>query len=228
MFLVKSPKIPKAAPPVTFSMGTGVRLAIMCEYSSVAMAPTTRKGLILSDNINSDADLVKAIGSGDMDALGELVGRHQQKIRALAYRTLGCWDLADDVAQEVFLRVHRSADNYQPKAKVSTWLYRIAVNLCLDVLRRSKRAPDRLPGDVNLPVAVGPDPLETSERVEIIRHAVADLPDRQRIVLNLHRYEDLSHQEITEVTGWSQSAVESLLVRAYANLRKSLAKLIEP
>ena len=66
-----------------------------------------------------------------MDALGELVRRHQQSIHALAYRTLGHWDLAEDVAQEVFLRVYHSADKYQPKAKVSTWLYRIAVNLCL-------------------------------------------------------------------------------------------------
>ena len=162
-----------------------------------------------------------------MDALGELVRRHQESIQALAYRTLGRWDLAEDVAQEVFLRVYRSAGKYQPKAKVSTWLYRIAVNLCLDVMRRSKRGPAALSKDANLPVQSVPDPLETSERIEIIRQAVADLPDRQKAVLNLHRYEGLSHQEIAEVTGWSQSAVESLLVRAYANLRKSLSKLME-
>ena len=162
-----------------------------------------------------------------MDALGALVRRHQQNIQALAYRTLGRWDLAEDVAQEVFLRVYRSAGKYQPKAKVSTWLYRIAVNLCLDVMRRSKRALGALSKDANLPAQSVPDPLETSERVEIIRQAVADLPDRQKTVLNLHRYEGLSHKDIAEVTGWSQPAVESLLVRAYANLRKSLSKLME-
>ena len=162
-----------------------------------------------------------------MDALGELVRRHQQNIQALAYRTLGSWDFAEDVAQEVFLRVYHSAGKYQPKAKVSTWLYRIAVNLCLDAMRRSKRAPAALSKDADLPVRSVPDPLEASERVEIIRQAVSDLPDRQKTVLNLHRYEGLSHRDIAEVTGWSQPAVESLLVRAYANLRKSLSKLME-
>jgi len=163
-----------------------------------------------------------------MNALGELVRRHQQNIQALAYRTLGRWDLAEDVTQEVFLRVHRSAGRYRPKAKVSTWLYRITVNLCLDAIRRSKRAPAALSQESDVPISPVRDPLETSERMEVIRRAVADLPDRQRTALNLHRYQGLSHQEITEATGWSQSAVESLLVRAYANLRESLSELSEP
>ena len=163
-----------------------------------------------------------------MHALGELVDRHQQKILMFAYRTLGRWDLAEDVVQDVFLRVHRSAARYKPTAKVTTWLYRIAVNLSLDAIRRDKRGPVSIADDADLSVPARGDALEAHERVDMVQQAVAALPDRQRVVVNLHRYEMLSHQEITETTGWSQSAVESLLVRAYANLRESLSGLREP
>jgi len=167
------------------------------------------------------------IGVGDMRALGELIRRHQQKILALAYRTLRRWDLAEDVTQEVFLRVHRSASKFKPKAKVTTWMYRIAVNLCMDTLRRAKRTPIAIPDENKLPAPTGRDTLEARERIDMIQRAVANLPDRQRTVLNLFRYQELSHKEITEATGWSASSVESLLVRAYANLRKSLSNLKE-
>ena len=181
--------------------------------------------LVLEKEEHSDLELMTKVGAGDMCALGELIRRHQQKVLALAYRTLGRWDLAEDVTQEVFLRVHRSASRFKPKAKVTTWLYRIAVNLCLDTLRRAKRNPVAIPDEDKLSAPTGRDPLEARERVELVQRAVADLPDRQRTVLNLFRYQELSHKEIIEATGWSASAVESLLVRAYANLRKSLSKL---
>jgi RNA polymerase sigma-70 factor, ECF subfamily len=182
---------------------------------------------MLKKEEHSDLELMTKIGAGDMCALGELIRRHQQKILALAYRTLGRWDLAEDVTQEVFLRVHRSAPKFKPKAKVTTWMYRIAVNLCMDTLRRAKRTPVAIPNEDRLPAPTGHDPLEASERVEMVKRAVANLPDRQRTVLNLFRYQELSHKEIAEATGWSASSVESLLVRAYANLRKSLSKLKE-
>ena len=183
---------------------------------------------VQAGSTESDANLVVAVGAGDMSALGELVDRHQQKIMLFAYRTLGRWDLAEDVAQEVFLRVHRSAARYKPTANVTTWLYRIAANLSLDAIRRDKRGPVSIADDADLSVPARGDTLEARERVDMVRQAVAALPDRQRVVVNLHRYEGLSHQEITETTGWSQSAVESLLVRAYANLRESLSGLREP
>ena len=187
-------------------------------------APDCRH-LVLEKEELSDLKLMTEVGAGNMRALGELIRRHQQKILALAYRTLGRWDLAEDVTQEVFLRVHRSASKFKPKAKVTTWIYRIAVNLCLDTLRRAKRTPVAIPDGDKLSAPTGRDPLEARERVEMVQRAVANLPDRQRTVLNLFRYQELSHKEIIEATGWSASAVESLLVRAYANLRKSLSKL---
>ena len=183
--------------------------------------------LVLEKEEHSDLELMTKIGAGDMCALGELIQRHQQKILALAYRTLGRWDLAEDVTQEVFLRVHRSASRFKPKAKVTTWMYRIAVNLCMDTLRRTKRTPIAIPNEDILPAPTDRDALEARERVDMVQQAVANLPDRQRTVLNLFRYQELSHKEIVEATGWSASSVESLLVRAYANLRKSLSNLKE-
>jgi len=175
-----------------------------------------------------DAELVAAVGAGDMAALGELVHRHQDKAVGLAYRVLGRWDSAEDIAQEAFLRVHRSARRFKPKAKFTTWLYRIVVNLCLDLRRRDARAPVAMPERLDLAAPRGDDELEARERGEIVRAAVAELPRRQRVVLALHRYQGLSHREVAEATGWSASAVESLLVRAYARLRTRLARLKEP
>ncbi len=163
-----------------------------------------------------------------MEALAELVCRHQSKVLGLAYRMLGRWDLAEDVAQEAFLRVHRAAGRYKPRARFTTWLYQIVVNLCLDARRRMRQAPAPLPAESLISRgSSGLDVLEVQERAEIVRKAVADLPERQRVVLVLHRYEDLSHKEIAEVTGWSESAVESLLVRAYANLRKAVVRVTQ-
>lgn len=179
------------------------------------------------DNRQSDAQLVAAVGAGRVSALSELMRRHEDKVLALAFRTLGRWDQAEDVAQEAFLRVHRSARTFRPRAKVTTWLYRITVNLCLDHLRRAKRAPLAMSDHTVVPAVESPDALEADERAAMVRRAVADLPDRQRTALTLHRYQGLSHREITDATGWSPKAVESLLVRAYATLRESLAELSE-
>lgn len=176
----------------------------------------------------SDAELMTAVAGGRMAALEELVHRHQESVMAVAYRFLGRWDLAEDVAQDVFVRIHRAAADYRPEAKFTTWLYRIVVNLCLDVKRRESRRPvsmAEMPADP--PADATPDPIEARETAGRVRQAVGDLPDRQRTAVVLHRYDGLSHREIAEVTGWSESAVESLLVRGYAGLRDALADMDE-
>lgn len=163
-----------------------------------------------------------------MPALGELVRRHQTNALALAWRTLGQWDQAQDVVQEAFLRVYRAAGRFRPEAKFSTWLYRIILNLCRDQLRRSSRAPASL--DTNLLPDCRHEPLRRMEREELagrIQRAVHALPNRQRTAVILHRFQRLSHSEVSEATGWSVSAVESLLVRAYQRLRRDLADLRE-
>jgi len=166
--------------------------------------------------------------AGDREAFAELIRRHQQKVMALAVRTLGSEDLAADVAQDVFLRVFESTGRYKPRARFTTWLYRIVVNRCLDVLRRRGRAAIPLEGIER--AGRTSDVAGQAERAELaekVRRAVAELPPRQRMAVILHRYHELSHREVAAVTGWSSSAVESLLVRAYAALREALADLRE-
>ena len=179
----------------------------------------------MANNDWDDSTLMRARAEGEIEALGELVHRYQDKALRVAYRMLGRWNLAEDVVQDAFLHVYRAAPRYRPKAKFMTWLYRIVTNLCLDTRRREKRAPAELTDASNVPHPSPPDdPLEVNERIAMVRNAVQELPERQRAVIVLHRYERLSYFEIAEVTGWSESAVESLLVRAYANLRKKFTR----
>lgn len=174
----------------------------------------------------SDAELMVHLAQGQVSALGQLARRHQRRVLELAFRTLGDWDLAEDIAQETFLRIYRAARRYRPQAQFTTWLYRIVVNLCLDEQRKRAKAAARLE---SAPPAEWPtsetSPTEKKELAELVKAAVQELPERQRLAVILHRYDGLSHAQISEVTGWSQSAVESLLVRAYANLRGKLVKL---
>lgn len=171
-------------------------------------------------------ELIRRICRKDMPALAELASLYQARIYHMALRLLKDPETAEDITQETFLRVYKAACSYQPKAKLSTWLYRITYNLCLDSHRRNARG--------RVPLEHAPEPFSENTPEEIlgrrelsrqVQAALEGLPERQKKALILHRYQDLSHEEIAEVTGWSRSAVESLLVRAYENLRKSLKEL---
>jgi len=180
----------------------------------------------MASDIPNDTELMTRLAAGDMAALGDLAKRHQDKVLSLSYRVLGDWHRAEDVAQETFLRVYRAAKRYKPQAKFTTWLYRIVVNLCLDERRKqSKTAATLEDADPAVLAESESNAAERKEVVESVKTAVGELPERQRLVVILHRYDGLSHGEISEVTGWTQSAVESLLVRAYANLREKLDKM---
>lgn len=171
-----------------------------------------------------DAELMARLGTGDMTALDQIVHRHRSRIFSLAYRLLGDWHRAEDVAQETFLRLRQAARTYEPQAKFTTWLYRIVHNLSIDQQRRAGVAPPKPEAGLEeAQDAPASDPAERRECARLVQKAIEELPDRQRRVIILHRYEGLSHTEISEVTGWSKSAVESLLVRAYENLREKLA-----
>jgi len=180
----------------------------------------------MTENDPNDAELMARLAAGDTAALGELAERHQDRILSLSYRVLRDWDKAEDVAQEAFLRVYRSARHYQPKALFTTWLYRIVANLCLDEQRRAARTT--APLEEVAPEATAAPQENTAEKKEIaelVKAAIDSLPDRQRMAVILHRYDGLTHEQICEVTGWTASATESLLVRAYANLREKLGKM---
>ncbi len=155
-----------------------------------------------------------------------LVRRHQEKALGLALRFLGRREVAEDVCQDAFVRVFERAATYRPTAQFTTWFYRIVANLCWDHRRRARREPGGLdsspPGTSAIDAS---EPAQLRERQEMIRRAVASLPDRQRLTLIMHRFQDMGHKEIAAATGWSTGAVESCLVRAYARLRELLADL---
>lgn len=170
----------------------------------------------------SDEELLRRTATGDRESFAELIRLHQKRVVQLAARMLSV-DQAEDIAQDAFIRVYRAAGRFKPQSKFSTWLYRIVVNLCHDQRRRWKL---RLSGIEEDPPA--PTESPAAERDEIttkVHAAVEKLPPRQRTVLVLHRFEGQSIREIAESTHLSESAVESLLVRAYAHLRASLKDL---
>lgn len=178
----------------------------------------------MGNELPSDVELMARLGRGDLAALGILAERYQDRVRSLAYRLLGDWHRAEDVSQETFLRLRQAAARYEPQAQFTTWLYRIVHNLSLDQQRKTRHDPVSLEAlEADTEEAAKASPVERSDLAEAVQAAVGELPERQRRVIILHRYEGLSHEEIAEVTGWSKSAVESLLVRAYENLRKKLA-----
>jgi RNA polymerase sigma-70 factor (ECF subfamily) len=186
------------------------------------------------DSILSSEDLMARIAKGDNGAFEILVNRHQTSVLNLIYRFIGDRAQAKDLAQEVFLRVWQAAAGYKPKAKFTTWLYRITANLCFNELKSSRRKKwlQFLRSDADHEVQIeedfpdnSPSPedlLLVKERSRQITDALQRLPENQRMALILKRYDDLSYDEIAQILGCSVSAVESLLVRAKRNLQEKL------
>jgi RNA polymerase sigma-70 factor, ECF subfamily len=173
----------------------------------------------------SDKQLIEQIAAGNPEALGQFTLRYQDMALSLAYRNTQNWTDAEDIVQEAFIRVFKSANRYKGQSGIKTWLYRIVVNLCIDHQRKNKSSISLDTMATDLVSQSTPDHLEAQETAALVQKAVYELPERQRIALILHRYENLSHSEISESTGWSRSTIESLLVRAYDKLRKKLEKV---
>ena len=186
----------------------------------------------------SDVELMLAAGAGDEGAFGDLVSRHRDAIVNLTYRYLGNRADAEDLAQEVFLKVYRARQRYRPEAKFTTWLYRVAVNACLNEVRNRKHRPTHgaaplTSGDEEggfVPVladTAAESPAEATVRSELAAHvraAVDDLPERQRLALLLNKFHGLSYEELARSLDMTIPGVKSLLVRA----RESVRQRIEP
>lgn len=183
------------------------------------------------DSVSSE-ELMSRTAEGDEYAFEVLVRRHQTSVLNLIYRYVGDRTKARDLAQEVFLRVWRAANRYEPKAKFTTWIYCIAANLCLNELKSSGKkklffseSPIEEGQTLNEESNVSPsaeDILLAEERSRQISHALQNLPEKQRMALILKRYDNLSYGEIAKIMECSVSAVESLLVRAKRNLQEKL------
>ena len=175
-----------------------------------------------------DADVLKALAQGDAQALNVLMQRHLGAIKSVAWHMLGDEMRAEDIAQEVFLRAWKQAPNWQSgQAKFSTWMHRVAKNLCYDVLRKkTETLSDTIPEMADV-APVAPQVILAQEAEEN-RHgklaaALEKLPERQRMAITLCHYQDMSQVEAAAIMDVGVRAYESLLARARRNLRGFLA-----
>ena len=180
--------------------------------------------------LESDAELMKKVAVEDMTAFSELLRRYQSPVFNFIYRTISDYGEAEDLTQEVFLRVYTSAKRYKPLAKFTTYLFKIARNLCLNNLRKRRHfwlfSLDEIDKSAEIPASRGSRPdviCEKEETVTSVRKALATLSENQRMAVILQRFHNLSYEEIAKVMECSVSAVESLLFRAKQNLKTKLS-----
>jgi RNA polymerase sigma factor (sigma-70 family) len=189
-----------------------------------------------SEDDAEDVRLMRLVSGGDTTAFEQLIERHQALVAGTVARMLGSNSDVEDIAQQVFIRVWKSAGRYVARAKFTTWLLKITRNLVFNEMRRAKRHP-------HLPVQTEPEaeelPLKDeatstpdatllqSELRQAIERAITLLPEMQRMALVLRRYEELSYEEIADVLDLSVPAVKSLLFRARTELRERLRDYLE-
>lgn len=184
-----------------------------------------------------DIRLMLRVRADEAGAFEELVQRYQGRLLTVLMHLVGNATEAEDLAQEVFLRVYRARAKYEPKSKFSTWVFTIANNLALNALRARQRKPE-VPLLMHESGPLGPRPaeqmvpdphsgpmkrLDRTELAQIIRQALDNLNERQRMAVVLNKYEDMGYAEIAEVMNLTPKAIKSLLSRARVNLRQMLA-----
>jgi RNA polymerase sigma-70 factor (ECF subfamily) len=183
-----------------------------------------------------DVRLMESVARGDTVAFEKLIERHQALVVGTVARMLGSNSDVEDLAQQVFLRVWRSAGRYVPRAKFTTWLLKITRNLVFNEMRRTKRQAhvpiQGEPQGDDLPIkdesAQSPaESLLEHELQRAIEEAIIELPETQRLALVLRRYEGRSYEEIGEILDLSVPAVKSVLFRARTELRARLANYLK-
>ncbi len=173
----------------------------------------------------TDIELINRCLSGEQDAFSELVTRYKKLIYSVVYNMISDKQDVNDIAQEVFIRIYKSLDRYNPEYKFSTWSVKIATNLCLDILRKKKI--DSISIDEMVNVSNGADTPEVKlikkEKSELIRQAIADLPEKYRVPILLFHQNGLSYEEITEILNEPMTIVKNRLYRARLMLREKLS-----
>lgn len=182
----------------------------------------------------NDQQIIERLKQGDETVFRQLVEQHQKMVVNTCFSLVHETDDADDLAQEVFIEVFNSIDRFRADAKLSTWLYRIAVNKSLNFIRDNKKRKffkkieDVFTGrnysdsDAGLSSDEPDLNLQEIQKAAIIHKAIDSLAENQRVAFTLNKYEDLSYKEISEVMGLSLSSVESLIHRAKKNLQEKL------
>jgi RNA polymerase sigma factor (sigma-70 family) len=188
-----------------------------------------------SEDDADDLRLMQLVGRGDTEAFEELIKKHQALVAGTVARMLGSNSDVEDIAQQVFIRVWKSARRYVPRAKFTTWLLKITRNLVFNELRRTKRRahvplqPEAGAEDPPLKDEMNLTPdasLLEAELQRTIEEAIGQLPETQRMALVLRRYEQLSYEQIADVLDLSVPAVKSVLFRARSELRSRLSKYL--
>jgi RNA polymerase sigma-70 factor, ECF subfamily len=187
----------------------------------------------------SDAQIMLQVKAGDTSAFDYLVQKYRRPMLSFMYRMAHNATTAEDLAQEVFLRVYRSRANYEASAKFTTWLYRIASNLAVNHARdRRHERPENtvsldeadentgLTMDVPDPSLTAEEVIVRQERMAAIRQRVQGLPERQRLAVLMHKYQQMDYRQIADILKLSESAVKSLLFRAYETLRVQLQEFV--
>jgi len=185
--------------------------------------------------LERDAELMLRVRDGDATSFGLLLERHRGPVVHFLYRMVQNQAVSEELAQEVFLRVYRSRATYEPTAKFTTWLFRIATHLALNWIRDGKKEKGQESLDEDLVEGLErqvPDRQPTVEqemlsevRLREIRKAIEMLPAKQRAAVMMHKYQELEYSQIAKVLSCSESAVKSLLFRAYETLRARLAHM---
>jgi RNA polymerase sigma-70 factor, ECF subfamily len=199
-------------------------LSPRAQWTVTVVEPDAQPGNTPRLDSATDDALVAACLDGRKDAFDIIVERHRRSVYHLCYRFVGNHEDASDLSQEVFVRAWRGLNGFKGHAALSTWLYRIVVNTCLNRVQTRTLATESLESD-NFVDTRTDDPgvsVLRAERAEAVRKAIAKLPDKQRATLILRSYRDLSHREIAEVLGSSVGAVKANFFHALANLKKIL------
>jgi RNA polymerase sigma-70 factor (ECF subfamily) len=190
----------------------------------------------------TDVQLMLDVKAGDEQSFALLLHRYRTPLVNFLYRMVRNREQAEDLAQEVFIRVYRARADYVPSAKFTTWLFRIATNLALNSVRDTRH--QRMEVSLDAPVTADSEdgdqrPIDVAEKNpnieehlvqeaqrDMIRHSIDKLPEKQRAAVLLHKYQDLDYGEISKILECSESALKSLLFRAYETLRVELAPLV--
>ena len=186
--------------------------------------------------LERDAQLMLRVREGDETSFALLLNQHRRPVVHFLFRMVQNQAVSEELAQEVFLRVYRSRASYEPTAKFTTWLYRIATHVALNSIRDRKheRGQESLEEEVmdgvSRQIADRRPTVEhqmvSDARLEEVRKAIDELPEKQRAAVLMHKYQELGYDQISKALGISESALKSVLFRAYETLRETLKQFL--